>query len=111
GAPEILRLAEQDLFLRRAPFEPAFAVADAEVAEPGLADLDVPVRELGVDADLVDDRVVAEAQLERRVVLEPRARVLDAEHARDLLLRLVLHPVERGKPVDRLAAQRADEPL
>src|SRR5204863_1153417 len=78
-SPELLGLPELDLLLRGAALEAALAVADAEGADPGLADVDRAMRELGVDADLVDDRVVAETQLERRVVLEAGAGVLDPE--------------------------------
>jgi hypothetical protein len=49
-------------------FQATLAIAHAEVVEPGLADGDRTVRELGIDADLIDDRVVAEPELERRVV-------------------------------------------
>ena len=107
--PELLGLRELHLLLGGAAPETALSVADAEVVEPGLADGDGTVREVGVDPDLVDDGVVAEPELEIGVVLAAGRGVGDAVHARKLLLRLVLHAVEQRHAVERLVAQGADE--
>lgn len=111
GSPKLLSFREFDLFLRGAPLETALAVADAEMVEPRLADLDRVVRKVGVDADLVDDRVVAQFQLELRIVLAAGGRVGHAVDPGDLLLRLMLHPIEHRHPIDRLVAEHSDEPL
>jgi hypothetical protein len=58
--PEFLRLLELNLFFGGSALQTALAVTDAEMVLPGLPDFDVAVGKVGVDADLVDDGVIAQ---------------------------------------------------
>ena len=110
-APVLLGLGEDGFLLLGAALQPALAVADAEVVVPSLADLDRPVREVCIDADLVDDRVVAEPEFQFRVMFAAGGGVVDAVDPGQLGLGLVFHSVEQRHPVDGLVAEGADEPL
>ena len=108
-APELLRFLELLVLFFGHPLQAALPVADLEVAVPRLSHRDGVVREFGVDADLVHDGVVSESQLERGIVLHARPRVVDAEDARDLLLRLLLEAIQGRNAVHLLAPDRPRE--
>jgi len=58
--PEFLSLLELHLFLGGSALQTTLAITDTEMVVPGLTDLYVAVGKVGVDADLVDDGVIAQ---------------------------------------------------
>ena len=102
--PILLGFGELGLLFLIASLKPTFAVTYAKVVVPSLTNLNMPVGEVGIDADLIKHDVIAKTQFQFRIMRAASCRVLNTVDAGQLILSLMLHTIKQRYAVHRFTA-------